>query len=68
MTGPLSQAVRTGSISRSAQQTGLVDDRLVDKLLDEPPVERPLGARSLGHQDADELLLRVDPEAMDAAG
>ena len=39
-----------------------IHDRAVDQLLDELAVVGAAGARRLAHLDADELLLRVDPE------
>lgn len=47
---------------RHSRAEGLLDDRLVDKLLEELPVVRSLRARRLGHEDADQLLLRINPE------
>src|SRR5690349_5920391 len=39
-----------------------VHDCLLDQLLDLLAVVDPAGPRLLGHEDGDELLLRLDPE------
>src|SRR5207302_173418 len=43
-------------------RAALVNDRLVDELLEELPVIDAQRTRGLGHEDADQLLLRINPE------
>src|SRR5439155_25889577 len=58
-----SRTAPSGTSGAGASPRRLLDDRLIDELLEELSVVRPLRAGRLGHEDADQLLLRIDEEA-----
>src|SRR5437667_3761755 len=51
----------SGTSGAGASPRRLLDDRLIDELLEELSVVRPLRAGRLGHEDADQLLLPIEP-------